>query len=141
MLGVIGTKLGMTRVFKDNGTSVPVTVIEDAKSKIIAEIEKKKIGKKKINFRLKDWGISRQRYWGCPIPMIYLEDGSIVPVEKDELPVKLPENIDLSTSGNPLENHKEWKKTKHKKTGKPALRETDTLDTFCLLYTSDAADD
>ena len=104
--------------------------VEDAKSKIIAEIEKKKIGKKKITFRLKDWGISRQRYWGCPIPMIYLEDGSIVPVEKDELPVKLPENIDLSTSGNPLENHKEWKKTKHKKTGKPALRETDTLDTF-----------
>ena len=104
--------------------------MEDAKSKIIAEIEKKKIGKKKITFRLKDWGISRQRYWGCPIPMIYLEDGSIVPVEKDELPVKLPENIDLSTSGNPLENHKEWKKTKHKKTGKPALRETDTLDTF-----------
>ena len=62
--------------------------------------------------------------------MIYLEDGSIVPVEKDELPIKLPENIDLSTSGNPLENHKEWKKTKHKKTGKPATRETDTLDTF-----------
>ncbi len=104
--------------------------VEDAKSKIITEIEKKKIGKKKITFRLKDWGISRQRYWGCPIPMIYLEDGSIVPVEKDELPVKLPENIDLNTSGNPLENHKEWKKTKHKKTGKPAIRETDTLDTF-----------
>ena len=80
-------------------------------------------------FRLKDWGVSRQRYWGCPIPMIYLEDGSVVPVEKEELPIRLPENIDLSSSGNPLENHPTWKVTK-KKTGKPAIRETDTLDTF-----------
>ena len=66
-------------------------------------------------FRLKDWGISRQRYWGCPIPMIYLEDGSVVPVEKEELPIRLPENIDLSSSGNPLENHPTWKVTKKKK--------------------------
>ena len=56
--------------------------VDRAKEKIIDEIEKKKIGNKKILFRLKDWGISRQRYWGCPIPMIYLEDGSVVPVEK-----------------------------------------------------------
>jgi leucyl-tRNA synthetase len=63
--------------------------VDEAKVKIIEIIEKKKIGKKKISFRLKDWGISRQRYWGCPIPMIYLEDGTIVPVEKDELPIKL----------------------------------------------------
>ena len=104
--------------------------VEEAKNKIINEIENKSIGNKKITFRLKDWGISRQRYWGCPIPMIYLEDGSIVPVDKSELPVKLPQDIDLKTSGNPLEKHPSWKKTIHKKTGKPALRETDTLDTF-----------
>ena len=76
--------------------------IEQAKIKIIKEIEKQKIGKRKITFRLKDWGISRQRYWGCPIPMIHLKDGSIVPVEKSELPIKLPEDIDLNQSGNPL---------------------------------------
>ena len=81
-------------------------------------------------FRLKDWGISRQRYWGCPIPMIYLEDGTIVPVDKSELPVKLPDKIDLKSSGNPLENNIDWRKTTDKKSGKPALRETDTLDTF-----------
>ena len=62
--------------------------------------------------------------------MIYLEDGSVVPVDKSELPIKLPEDVDLSSSGNPLKNHPRWKKTIHKKTGKPALRETDTLDTF-----------
>ncbi|MDB9760843.1 leucine--tRNA ligase [Pelagibacteraceae bacterium] len=104
--------------------------VASAKIKIIKKIEEEKIGQKKITFRLKDWGVSRQRYWGCPIPMIYLEDGSITPVDKSELPIKLPENIDLKKSGNPLENHPSWKKTVQKKTGKPAIRETDTLDTF-----------
>jgi leucyl-tRNA synthetase len=104
--------------------------VERAKEKIIDEIEKKKFGYKKVLFRLKDWGISRQRYWGCPIPMIYLDDGSVVPVEKDELPIKLPEDIDLESNGNPLENHSTWKKTIQKSTGKKATRETDTLDTF-----------
>ena len=104
--------------------------VDEAKKKIIDKVEKNKIGEKKILFRLKDWGISRQRYWGCPIPMVYLEDGSIVPVDKSELPVTLPEDIDLNSSGNPLENHPSWKNTIYKKTGKPAIRETDTLDTF-----------
>ncbi|MDC6482509.1 leucine--tRNA ligase, partial [Pelagibacteraceae bacterium] len=101
-----------------------------AKTKIIKIIEEKKIGQKKTSYRLKDWGVSRQRYWGCPIPMVYLEDGSVVPVEKNELPIKLPEDVDLKKNGNPLQNHPTWKKTTHKKTGKPAIRETDTLDTF-----------
>ena len=104
--------------------------IEAAKIKIIKIIEDKKIGKKKISYRLKDWGVSRQRYWGCPIPMIYLEDGTIVPVEKDELPVKLPTDINFEKGGNPLVNHPTWKKTIHKKTKRMATRETDTLDTF-----------
>jgi len=104
--------------------------VKQAKEKIIGEIERKKIGNKKVSFRLKDWGISRQRYWGCPIPMIYLKDGKVVPVDKSELPVKLPENVNLSSKGNPLANHATWKKTKYKKTGESAIRETDTLDTF-----------
>jgi leucyl-tRNA synthetase len=101
-----------------------------AKEKIINILEQKKIGKKQTLFRLKDWGISRQRYWGCPIPMIYLDDGSVVPVDKSELPILLPDDVDLTSSGNPLKNHPSWSKTVDKKTGKPAIRETDTLDTF-----------
>ena len=104
--------------------------VNEAKKRIINKIEENKIGKKQTLFRLKDWGISRQRYWGCPIPMIYLEDGSVVPVDKSELPIKLPDDADLNSSGNPLDSHPNWKKTIDKKTGKPATRETDTLDTF-----------
>ena len=104
--------------------------ISDAKKRVISEIEKKSLGKTKTLFRLKDWGVSRQRYWGCPIPMIYLEDGSVVPVDKSELPIELPEDIDLNSQGNPLDTHIKWKNTKQKSTGKPAVRETDTLDTF-----------
>jgi leucyl-tRNA synthetase len=102
----------------------------EAKNKVIELLEEKNLGKKKINFRLKDWGISRQRYWGCPIPILYLEDGKIVLVPEKDLPVKLPEEIDFSKSGNPLQNHPTWKFTKCPYTGKSAIRETDTFDTF-----------
>ena len=104
--------------------------IYDARKSIIEKIEEEKIGTTKAVFRLRDWGISRQRYWGCPIPIIYTKDGSIETVTDDELPVKLPDEIDLSKSGNPLENHPTWKFTKSKKTNQYAERETDTLDTF-----------
>ena len=104
--------------------------IEQAKDKIINEIEKNNLGTKKTLFRLKDWGISRQRYWGCPIPMIYLEDGSVTPVDKSELPIELPEDVNLNSKGNPLDQHPNWKITTQKSTGKKAIRETDTLDTF-----------
>ena len=70
------------------------------------------MGKKKINFRLKDWGVSRQRYWGCPIPILYDEKGSYITVPEEQLPVKLPQNINLSTKGNPLSNVDEWLKVK-----------------------------
>ncbi len=96
--------------------------------KTIEILENKKLGKKKINFRLKDWGVSRQRYWGCPIPILYDENGDHKTVPEDQLPVKLPENIDLGTKGNPLSNAEEWRKTKLE--GKVYFRETDTLDTF-----------
>ncbi len=102
----------------------------EAKEKIIEKLEKIGAGKKKSKFKIRDWGVSRQRYWGCPIPIIYREDGKILPVDESDLPVVLPKDIDFSKPGNPLENHPTWKYTKCKKTGLKAVRETDTLDTF-----------
>ena len=96
--------------------------------KTIDILEERKLGGKKINYRLKDWGVSRQRYWGCPIPMAYDKNGNVFPIPKKNLPVKLPENIDLNFKGNPLDSAKEWKKIKID--GKELTRETDTLDTF-----------
>ena len=107
-----------------NGFNAP----ENSVIETINILEKKKIGNKKVNFRLKDWGVSRQRYWGCPIPILYDEKGEIHPVPKESLPVKLPENIDLNVKGNPLDNQEEWKKIEIN--GKKFIRETDTLDTF-----------
>jgi leucyl-tRNA synthetase len=104
--------------------------VSEAKRKIIKIIEDKKLGNSKIIYRLKDWGISRQRYWGCPIPILYREDGKIIPVPVKDLPVTLPKDIDFSKPGNPLENHPTWKYTKCPETGMKAIRETDTLDTF-----------
>ena len=91
-------------------------------------LEKKKLGKKQINFRLKDWGVSRQRYWGCPIPIAYDEFGEAHPIPDTMLPVKLPQNINLNVKGNPLDKQIEWKEIEID--GKRLIRETDTLDTF-----------
>ena len=104
--------------------------VNDAQKKIIKIIEEKKIGNSKTIYRLKDWGISRQRYWGCPIPILYREDGKIIIVPEKDLPVTLPRDIDFTKPGNPLENHPTWKYTKCPETGMKAIRETDTLDTF-----------
>ena len=104
--------------------------VEDAKNKITKKIEEKNIGNSKTIYRLKDWGISRQRYWGCPIPVMYREDGMVILVPEKDLPVELPKDIDFSKPGNPLENHPSWKYTKCPMTGMKAIRETDTLDTF-----------
>ena len=101
-----------------------------ASKSIVSLITKMKIGKQVKNYKIRDWGISRQRYWGCPIPIIYREDGEILTVDENNLPIKLPEDIDFSSPGNPLENHPTWKYTKCPKTGMKAIRETDTLDTF-----------
>jgi leucyl-tRNA synthetase len=107
-----------------NGLKVP----EQSISSAIKMIEEKKLGKKKINYRLKDWGISRQRYWGCPIPIAYDEHDNIVKIPLDELPVKLPEKVDFNSNGNPLDNLNDWKNIVIN--GKKCRRETDTLDTF-----------
>jgi len=107
-----------------NGLKAPKESIK----KSISILEKKKIGKEKINFRLKDWGISRQRYWGCPIPIIYDEKGKAFPVPEKDLPIKLPEDINLEVNGNPIDQHPKWKHVMIN--GKKYTRETDTLDTF-----------
>ena len=101
---------------------------ENSVIETIKILEKKNLGKKQINYRLKDWGVSRQRYWGCPIPIMYDEDGNAHPIPSSLLPVKLPENIDLNVKGNPLDNQKDWKEIIID--GKKFTRETDTLDTF-----------
>ena len=107
-----------------NGLNAPdVSVIETIKI-----LEERKLGKKQINFRLKDWGVSRQRYWGCPIPIAYDETGKPHPIPKTMLPVKLPQNINLNIKGNPLDDLKNWKEVIID--GKKLIRETDTLDTF-----------
>ena len=104
--------------------------VKDAKEKIIKILLEKKIGRKKVNFKLRDWGISRQRFWGCPIPIIYREDGEVLPVEDEALPVKLPEIKNFNESSSVLGNIPSWKDTKCTKTGMKAQRETDTFDTF-----------
>ena len=96
--------------------------------KTIEILEEKKLGKKKINFRLKDWGVSRQRYWGCPIPIAYNINNKIIKIPEKDLPIKLPENINLNTKGNPLDHQHEWRKIIIN--GEECNLETDTLDTF-----------
>ena len=103
-------------------------VPEESILETIKILEEKKIGSKKINFRLKDWGISRQRYWGCPIPIAYNKNNEVVKIPKEKLPITLPENINLNTTGNPLDHQKDWKKILID--GKECTKETDTLDTF-----------
>jgi leucyl-tRNA synthetase len=104
--------------------------VEEAKKSIIKELQKSSSGKPTINYRLRDWGISRQRYWGCPIPIIHCESCGAVPVPKKDLPVRLPDNVDLNKSGNPLEKHPSWKNVNCPICSKAARRETDTFDTF-----------
>jgi len=107
-----------------NGLEAP----EKSVVETINILEERKLGKRQINFRLKDWGVSRQRYWGCPIPIAYNEDGDAIPIPKNMLPVKLPEKINLNVKGNPLNSQEKWKNIQID--GKKCTRETDTLDTF-----------
>ena len=104
--------------------------VEEAKKAVADRLEEIGRGRPAVNYRLRDWGISRQRYWGCPIPVIHCPDCGIVAVPVDELPVTLPTDADLDAPGNPLENHPTWKDVACPSCAKPARRETDTFDTF-----------
>ncbi len=104
--------------------------IVEARKKIIKEIADRNLGKAEIFFKLRDWGVSRQRYWGCPIPIVYCPKCGIVPLNEEDLPLKLPDDVTFSGAGNPLDQHPSWKHTKCPKCGGEATRETDTLDTF-----------
>ena len=93
-------------------------------------LEERNQAKRMVNFRLRDWGISRQRYWGCPIPIIHCHSCGSVPVKKEDLPVTLPDDVQFNKPGNPLDHHPQWKHTNCPSCGQEAVRETDTFDTF-----------
>ena len=103
---------------------------KQAKEKILQILKEKKIGTKKTNYKLRDWGISRQRFWGCPIPIIYREDGEVLAVNESSLPIKLPDLKSFDKSTTSLQDINEWKETTCEDTGLRAIRETDTFDTF-----------
>ncbi|MEL6245354.1 MAG: leucine--tRNA ligase [Pseudomonadota bacterium] len=103
---------------------------EDGIAAAINKIESMRLGERTVNFRLRDWGVSRQRYWGCPIPIVHCETCGAVPVPGDQLPVRLPEDVTFDAPGNPLDRHPSWKHVPCPVCEKDAVRETDTLDTF-----------
>ncbi len=104
--------------------------VEEAKEAVASRMEADGTGKRTVNYRLRDWGVSRQRYWGCPIPVIHCAACGIVPVPEGDLPVRLPDDVDLERPGNPLDHHPRWKHAACPRCGAGALRDTDTLDTF-----------
>ena len=103
---------------------------QDAKKEVARRLEMHGAGERVVRFRLRDWGVSRQRYWGCPIPMVHCNGCGAVPVPRDRLPVLLPDDVSFDSPGNPLERHPAWKHVACPSCGKAALRETDTFDTF-----------
>ena len=104
--------------------------VEEAKQDVADRFEAAGTGARKVNYRLRDWGVSRQRYWGCPIPVIHCEACGIVPVPEADLPVLLPDDATFDKPGNPLDHHPTWKHVDCPACGRPARRETDTMDTF-----------
>jgi len=104
--------------------------IEEGKSEVIRRISEKGMGQATTNYRLRDWGVSRQRYWGCPIPVIHCEKCGVVAEKKENLPITLPKDVSFDKPGNPLDRHEEWRNCNCPSCGSAALRETDTMDTF-----------
>ncbi|MBE3608967.1 leucine--tRNA ligase [Campylobacter californiensis] len=119
----------------DYGVSINSPLInglssEEAKMAMIEKFEELKLGKRVVNFKLRDWGISRQRYWGAPIPIVHCPKCGVVAEDEKNLPVALPDDVEITGEGNPLDKHPTWKHTKCPKCGCDAIRETDTMDTF-----------
>ena len=141
ILQVVGPTDGKTKVdvqaaaFVEDGVIVNSDFlnglgVEDAKARVIARLEEMKVGTGTTQYRLRDWLVSRQRYWGCPIPAIHCAKCDVVPVPEKDLPVKLPDDVTFDRPGNPLDHHPTWKHVKCPKCGGAARRETDTFDTF-----------
>jgi leucyl-tRNA synthetase len=122
-------KEGADTVMIHSGFLNGMTVAE-AKEQVARRLEEDGTGERRVNYRLRDWGVSRQRYWGCPIPVIHCKSCGIVPVPKKDLPVTLPDDVTFDKPGNPLAHHPTWKHVACPKCGQPAERETDTFDTF-----------
>uniref|UniRef100_UPI0025EDDEAC leucine--tRNA ligase n=1 Tax=uncultured Nevskia sp. TaxID=228950 RepID=UPI0025EDDEAC len=118
------------KAFTINSAEFSGLAFKDAFDGIAAKLEAQNAGRRRVNYRLRDWGVSRQRYWGCPIPIIYCEDCDAVPVPADQLPVRLPEDLVPDGRGNPLLRLPEFVNVACPQCGKPARRETDTFDTF-----------
>ena len=113
-----------------DGMTIEAAKVEVARRLEAATLGNRPQGKRQVNFKLRDWGISRQRYWGCPIPVIHCEVDGVVSVPEKDLPVKLPDDVTFDAPGNPLDRHPTWKHVACPKCGRPARRETDTMDTF-----------
>ena len=113
-----------------NSPLIDGLAVAEAKARVIERFEAEGRGSRTVNYRLRDWGVSRQRYWGCPIPVIHCPGCGIVPVPKADLPVRLPEDVGFDQPGNPLDRHPSWKHVACPTCGQPARRETDTFDTF-----------
>jgi leucyl-tRNA synthetase len=123
------------RPYTDDGVAINSSWLDglnvaEAKEKAISWLEESGIGTRKVNYRLRDWGVSRQRYWGCPIPVIYCPECGAVPVPENQLPVILPEDVNFMGVLSPIKADPEWRKTKCPQCGVDAERETDTFDTF-----------
>jgi leucyl-tRNA synthetase len=126
-----GTMINSRNEFINLNDMTPAQAF-DAVANVLASTARgnRPVAQRQVNFRLRDWGISRQRYWGCPIPIIHCEQCGVVPVPAKDLPVKLPDDVTFDRPGNPLDHHPTWKNVKCPQCDGPARRETDTMDTF-----------
>ncbi|MEO0913537.1 MAG: leucine--tRNA ligase, partial [Pseudomonadota bacterium] len=123
-------KTEKVRYVQWHGPSGVELTCQEAMDQTLALYEKEGWGKAQTQYRLRDWGVSRQRYWGCPIPVVHCEVCGVVPEKKENLPIRLPDDVTLDQPGNPLDRHPTWRETECPACGGPAKRETDTMDTF-----------
>ena len=117
-------------VYIDHFAGLRTATSQDGINASIDWFEAHDLGKGQVKYRLRDWGLSRQRYWGCPIPVVHCDDCGVVPEKKENLPIRLPDDVSFDIPGNPLDRHPTWRDCACPACGKPAKRETDTMDTF-----------